>query len=255
MSLFFRKYGNGAPMVFLHGLLGMSDHWVNIARALEKDYTIYIPDLRNHGRSFHSGTFNFKVMCDDLKELFDKNSIREAIIVGHSMGGKLTMQFTDTFPYAVKKLIVADMGIKEYSSKLFGELLEKIQSIDLKSMKNRQHSENVLTGVRFEKGFTQLLLKNISFDAKGIAYWKFDLNAIRINLKEIHKKIEFKNIINQPTLFIYGGQSDFIKNIDIPEIKTQFLNVNFVKIESASHWLHADDPITFVREITTFLRS
>lgn len=240
-------------MVFLHGLLGMSDHWVSIARTFEKDHTVYIPDLRNHGRSFHSGTFNYTVMCDDLKELFDENNIAEAVIVGHSMGGKLAMQFTDTYPGQVKKVVVADMGIKEYSSKSFEELLEKTDSIDLNSLKNRQQVENMITGMKFEKGFAQLLLKNIFLD-KGKVSWKFNLISIRENLKGIHKSIEFKNSITQPALFIYGGQSDFIRSSDIPEIKKHFSDVNFFKIENASHWLHVDDPATFIREIKTFLK-
>jgi esterase len=255
MSLFYRKYGNGEPIVFLHGLLGMSDHWVSIAKAFEKDYTVYIPDLRNHGRSFHSETFNYSVMCDDLKEMFDENNIAEAFIVGHSMGGKLAMLFTDTYPEAVKKFVIADMGIKEYSSKPFEEFLKKINCIEIKHLKNRQQAENILSEMKFEKGFVQLIIKNISFDSNGTAFWKFDLNSIRLNLKEIHKKIEFRNIISQSALFIYGGQSNFIRSADIPEIKKHFSNVNFFKMGNASHWLHADDPETIIREIKTFLKS
>jgi len=255
MNLFFRKYGSGNPLVFLHGLLGMSDHWVSIARDFETDYTVYIPDLRNHGRSPHSETFNYKVMCDDLNEMFEQNNITEAAIIGHSMGGKLAMQFTDAFPDSVKQLVVADIGIKEYPSKPFEELLDRVNSMNINFLKNRRQAENILAGMKFEKGFATLLLKNIIFDAKGTVCWKFDLNTIRMNLKEIHRSVHFKKILAQPTLFIYGGQSDFIGNVDVLEIKRNFFNIDFVKMEHATHWLHVDDPTTFITEIKAFLKT
>ncbi|MCX6285110.1 MAG: alpha/beta fold hydrolase, partial [Bacteroidetes bacterium] len=66
MKLFCRQFGNGPPLVILHGLFGISDNWVSIARVLGEQYTVYVPDLRNHGQSPHSAVFNFNVLEDDL---------------------------------------------------------------------------------------------------------------------------------------------------------------------------------------------
>jgi esterase len=69
MKLFCRQFGSGPPLVILHGLFGLSDNWVSIARELGERYTVYVPDLRNHGQSPHSPVFDFDVLENDLLEL------------------------------------------------------------------------------------------------------------------------------------------------------------------------------------------
>ena len=88
MKLNFRKTGNGHPIIILHGLYGSSDNWFTIARKLENNYTIYLPDARNHGRSPHNTVHTYEAMRDDLKEFIDSHKIKNPILIGHSMGGK-----------------------------------------------------------------------------------------------------------------------------------------------------------------------
>ncbi|MBN2861513.1 MAG: alpha/beta hydrolase, partial [Bacteroidales bacterium] len=46
MKLFYRKYGEGPPLVILHGLMGSSDNWVSIAKMISTSFTVYLPDMR-----------------------------------------------------------------------------------------------------------------------------------------------------------------------------------------------------------------
>ena len=98
VTLNFRKSGQGAPLIILHGLYGSSDNWISIARKLEERFTIFIPDLRNHGHSPHTTTHTYQDMADDLLQFFNDHQIKRATVLGHSMGGKLAMMFAAEFP-------------------------------------------------------------------------------------------------------------------------------------------------------------
>jgi esterase len=91
MKLFFRKYGQGPPIVILHGLLGSSDNWLTQAKLLSSSYTIYTIDQRNHGQSPHSDEFDYQSMVDDLATFVDEHQLSDPVLIGHSMGGKTVM--------------------------------------------------------------------------------------------------------------------------------------------------------------------
>ncbi len=105
--------GSGKPFVILHGFLGMSDNWKTLGtRWTEDGYEVHLLDQRNHGRSFHSDEFSYEVMAEDLKKYCEEHNLENIILLGHSMGGKVAMQFAVTYPEKVSKLIVADIGQK-----------------------------------------------------------------------------------------------------------------------------------------------
>ena len=68
MKLFFREYGKGNPIIILHGLFGMSDNWMTMAKRLS-DYShrVIVPDLRNHGQSPHAEAWDYETMAKDMK--------------------------------------------------------------------------------------------------------------------------------------------------------------------------------------------
>jgi esterase len=88
MELFYQKSGKGHPLIILHGLFGMSDNWMSIAKALEENYTIYAVDQRNHGRSKHHEVFNYEAMVDDLHEFMEEQALRIGISAWTQHGWK-----------------------------------------------------------------------------------------------------------------------------------------------------------------------
>ena len=97
-------------------MLGSGDNWQSFARNLsENTFSVYLVDLRNHGHSPHADEHNYKVMSEDVLELINDNQLKNVILLGHSMGGKVAMLFATTYPEMVEKLIVADIGPKYYA--------------------------------------------------------------------------------------------------------------------------------------------
>ena len=114
MELFFRELGTGKPLVILHGLFGFSDNWQTHAKKFSDYYRVILVDLRNHGHSPWSEEFSYQLMVNDLVELFNKLNLTDVILLGHSMGGKVAMHFAQAHSEFIEKLIVVDMGVKEY---------------------------------------------------------------------------------------------------------------------------------------------
>ena len=114
MKLHYREYGEGQPLVILHGLFGSSDNWQTLGKKLAENYHVFLVDLRNHGRSPHSEEHSYELMAKDVVEIIEERSLRHVILIGHSMGGKAAMVFAQQNPELLDKLIVVDIGPKAY---------------------------------------------------------------------------------------------------------------------------------------------
>ena len=112
MKLFFRHFGQGNPLIILHGLFGISDNWVTIGKRLSEDFEVFIPDLRNHGQSLHSPVFTIPALVEDLLDFTEGNKLENVVLMGHSLGGLTSMQFALEYPHLVKKIIeIINIGI------------------------------------------------------------------------------------------------------------------------------------------------
>ena len=70
-----KTFGQGQPLVILHGLFGMLDNWQTLARQWAEDYHVILLDLRNHGRSLHSDEMNYALMAGDVAVTLEEMGI------------------------------------------------------------------------------------------------------------------------------------------------------------------------------------
>jgi pimeloyl-ACP methyl ester carboxylesterase len=261
MELFFRKYGHGQPLIIIHGLYGSSDNWVSIGRKLAENFEVYIIDQRNHGKSPHSPNHNYQLLQEDLKDFMDQQSINEAIIVGHSMGGKTAMFFAAEFPERVKQLVVVDISPRSYittdSSQLLAHntIIRAMYNIDFYGVESRQEIDDILAKSIPEIRVRQFLLKNIKRHKSGEFYWGINIKAIKNELANIIDglKEDHPEIKGFPILFIKGGNSDYISDEDRNLISRIFPFARIETIPNAGHWVHAEQPELFLQRIRNFL--
>ena len=132
MRLFYRKIGEGPPIIILHGLFGSSENWLTIAKKISTRFTVYLPDQRNHGLSPHDEIHNYESMSDDLFELITELNLKKFFLAGHSMGGKTAMKFAMKWPEMIQGLIIADIspfGNRTNDSQDYNEHYEILRSI------------------------------------------------------------------------------------------------------------------------------
>ena len=253
MKLHYKKIGDGEPLLILHGLFGSADNWGSLAKRLATNNTVYLVDLRNHGRSPHSNVMNYESMADDVYELIVNEKINQPILLGHSMGGKVSLKFTDKYPQVLKKLIVADIGIKSYPMH-HDIIIKGLKNVDLSVVSSRSEATSALSFYVKEQGIQQFLLKNLYWIEKGKLAWRMNLNAIENNIFEILSEIKMNNT-NIKTLFIRGELSNYILKEDYPEIKKVFSNLEIETVLNAGHWLHAENPNSFYEKVIKFICS
>jgi esterase len=258
MDLNFKEFGTGEPLVILHGLFGTLDNWQTIARQLAEDFTVYIVDLPNHGRSPHTkGEFDYSEMSDAVAEFLTKNWIHETRLIGHSMGGKLAMQLALNQPDLIKKLAVIDIAPKKYTGG-HGNIFKALFALDLNTLADRKEAEQFLTEHLPEEGAgtIQFLLKNLSRRAEGEGggfEWKMNLDVLFANYPRILDKLEGETPFRKPTLFVRGGNSNYIKDSDFDLISKLFPNSAIQTIEDAGHWVHAEKPKELLEVLKKFM--
>jgi pimeloyl-ACP methyl ester carboxylesterase len=266
MQLSYKKFGEGPPVVILHGLYGSSDNWVSIGRVLSTKFSVYIPDLRNHGNSGHSNIHNYPSLVEDVLEFLSQHNISNTIIIGHSMGGKTAMLLALTHPHLINKLVVVDIAPKAYTSldKLQPHIIQHLNIINafastsLVGKTIRKEVEEEFANYVKEYRTRQFLLKNLIRNNNGFA-WAIHVDALKKALPEIMDGPDFtklkydKEAIQFPVLFIRGEKSEYILDGDIQTIKKYFPRAELVTVFDAGHWVHAEQPELFLKSINYFL--
>lgn len=252
MQLFRQTYGNGPPLVIIHGLFGASGNWVTLARNVYAEHfrTITL-DLRNHGRSPHDGAFSYEDMSRDILELFEDEGLEHAHILGHSMGGKLAMHLALEHPGIVDRLVVADIGPQDYPAR-HGALFNAMEALHPEHHGSREEIDAVLSRDIPTAPVRQFLMKNLERDGEGYR-WTLNLPAIRNAYSDIIGPIESWETFDGEVLFVRGEESDYLLESDMPRIRALFPFADMETIEDAGHWLHAEQPDVFARITLKFL--
>jgi esterase len=254
MKLFCRQFGKGTPVVILHGLLGLSDNWVTFGRRLGEHYAVYIPDLRNHGKSPHSNIFDFPSLEADLAELLDEYGLNKILLIGHSLGGKAAIYFTLHHPELVRKMVVVDISLaKPPPGAEHQHLLNAMRSVDFSVAKSRTDVDIQLQRQVKSVKLRQFLLKNVYWRDRYNMDWRPNLKVIDDNLFSVFEGIGETGIYEGPVLFIRGGLSQYLPDSDLPELEIKFPGAEVKTIANASHWVHADAPGEFYEMVKNFL--
>ena len=248
--LHYRVLGKGDPLVILHGLFGSSDNWQSQAKIFAEFYTVYLVDLRNHGHSFWSPAHSYALMAKDLRFLTEELNLKKIILLGHSMGAKVAMTFAQQHPSLLDKLILVDMGIKEYPMH-HQHILAGIHGLNLAAYKTRGEAEIDLEKHVENQGVRQFLLKNLYWKSKGELAWRMNVSLLEKNMGEILSAIP-KQVILTTTIFIRGELSNYILDEDIPDIENVFPDSEFETISGAGHWVHAEAQEKFIHAVLGF---
>jgi pimeloyl-ACP methyl ester carboxylesterase len=251
--MFSRIYGQGQAIVIIHGLFGMSDNWNSIGKKISENYNVHILDLRNHGRSFHNANFSYDDMSNDLYEYLLYHNIENPILIGHSLGGKVAMNFCFKNSERVKGLIVVDVAPKTYNIDFHINILSVLLSVSLFNYKSREEIDTVLSKDIPELSVRSFLMKNLYRDVNKNLKWRFNIEVLRKELSNI-KNADFLNgELILPTIFIKGGDSSYIISNDENLISKHFKNSRIREVVGAGHWVHAEKPDLFYKEVMTFI--
>ncbi|WP_422360654.1 alpha/beta fold hydrolase [Reichenbachiella sp.] len=247
----YKRFGQGQPLIILHGFLGSLDNWLTLGKRFSEHYDVILVDQRNHGKSFHSDEFGYEEMVADLENLIEELELDNPILLGHSMGGKTVMQYAAFHPQKIGKLIVADIGPKSYPVH-HDRILEGLKAIPVNKLESRQEADDVLSKYVDVESTRVFLLKNLKRTSDGFD-WKMNLPILCDKISGVGKELNYHLPIETKTLFLRGGSSDYISDEDWEKIEEIFPNAKLETIYNTGHWLHAEDPDKFYELVTNFL--
>ncbi len=253
MKLPVTSYGeSGSPVVVMHGLFGSSRNWMTAARRLAAGHRVFAFDLRNHGTSPHTETMSYPEMADDVHETISSLGVGPVALVGHSMGGKTAMLTALRHPEVVERLVVVDAAPVAYPP-AFVEYAQAMRNADLSSVQRRADVDAQLIEAVPTPGTRAFLLQNLILDDQG-ARWRPNLPVIEAALPAISGWPEDEaGSYDGPTLFIYGGKSDYVQQDHRATIEGYFPQAKYVEIPEAGHWVHAERLDDFLAALTPFL--
>jgi pimeloyl-ACP methyl ester carboxylesterase len=203
------------PLLIAHGLFGSARNWGVIAKRLSATRPVIAVDMRNHGQSDWKNSHSYQELADDLAQVLD----RPADVLGHSMGGKAAMVLALQHPETVRKLIVADIAPVGYGHTQMGPI-KAMRRVDLDSVSNRAEAKAQLG--ELEPGVDDFLLQSLDLKEKR---WRLNLDVLSAEMGKIIGFPEISGQFDGPTLFLSGGNSDYVQRDARSRIKERTYTV------------------------------
>ncbi len=253
LALNYTEYGAGPPIVILHGLFGSARNWHAIAKQLESTHHVYALDLRNHGSSPWHDSMTYRDLADDVRDFIEQHNLEQAVVIGHSMGGKTAMLLALQYQELVGTLVVVDIAPVPYQHS-FIQYVQAMQGLNLSGLSRRDDADEALSDDVPEPGVRMFLLQNLVYKNKQFN-WRINLPALSANMAELtgFPREAMNRIYFGKTLIIGGGQSVYVQPEHHRTIYALFPNAGITVIPNAGHWVHADQPAALAGAIRAIL--
>lgn len=193
-DIFFTAKGTGNPIVFLHGFLESSKIWEPFVEELSKKRQVILIDLPGHGKSgVIEEVHSMELMADAVKEVLIHLEVEQATIVGHSMGGYVSLAFCEKFPSMTRCLLLLNSTPSEDSKerKVNRQRAITVVKKNKKAFVSMAIS-NLLTpenNKKFKEQISALKAEAIKFPSKGITA---ALKGMKIRTNRIQALNEFE---------------------------------------------------------------
>lgn len=254
MRLAVTEAGQGRPVAFLHGLLGAGQNFGAVQKAIAaRGHRVLALDLRNHGSSPHAATMSYPEMAEDVAETLREEGAWPAAVVGHSMGGKVAMALALAHGEGVERLVVADIAPVTYPTPLFTQYVAAMRTIPLRPGLTRREADAALVEAVPNPALRGFLLQNLLF-AENPPRWRVALETIAREMPSIGGWPDPPGRYDGPMLVLAGDKSDYILPEHHARFRALFPAARFASIP-AGHWLHSENPLAFIAQVTAFLEA
>ncbi|MCC6389682.1 MAG: alpha/beta hydrolase [Bryobacterales bacterium] len=271
LKLQFWDWGQeGKPaLVLVHGGLDHARNWDWVARSLREHFHVYALDLRGHGNSASAPGALYSVAEHvlDLSALLDVIGDFPVTLIGHSLGGIITMVYSGVYPDRVRKAITIEgLGFppnhkihKAPSDRLRGwiEAIRKAEQREPRSYKTLDEAVSRMKEANphlSDEVARHLTLHGTNWQSDGSLVWKFD-NYARIFPPFGHDLDDLKEAMGRitcPVLIFWGNQS-WAPDPETDGRTETLHNYKLIRVEGAGHWVHHDQLDLFLRETRRFL--
>ena len=246
------RTGSGPPVVLLHGLFGSGNNLGALARSLRDRYEVFSVDLPNHGRSDWLEGADLTAMAAALRHWLDHHGLQSVRLLGHSLGGKVSMELALESPDRVAALVVADIAPVSYPPG-HDQVFAALEAVASASCESREAAAALMASYLEEQDVIHFLLMSLQRGPGGIYDWRFNLEGLKRNYSAVRDAPVAASLYQGPVLFIKGGDSDYIREEHRRGILALFPGAKLRVMPGCGHWLHAQQPSLFNSIVGRFL--
>lgn len=238
------------PLLIAHGLYGSARNWGVIAKRLSDERQVVAVDMRNHAHSEWNDRHDYPSLAGDLTDVIESVG-GTADVVGHSMGGKAAMTLALQRGDLLRKLVVADIAPVPYSHTQ-SQYIKAMRAVGFDRVSRRSDAAEQLANQGVEPALQSFFTQSLDIKNRR---WLLNLDVLEAEMSKIIGFPELDARWDGPTLFLSGGESDYVLPEYRDRIRSQFPSAKFAKIPGAGHWLHAEKPREFEAAVRAFLNA
>jgi len=248
------------PMLCIHGGAAHA-HWFDfVAPGFTPDHHVFAMDLRGHGDSAwaDSRTYAWKTFAEDVNALVEKLDLRDYVLVGHSMGGMVSLVHAATHPERVGRLVIVDSVML-----MPMERVNRMRAFGETPAKAYANQEELIARYRLEGGekhitAPEVLRRMATYsgrqNAAGLWQHKAD-RSVYANFQQI-AGVPLWDKVKVPALVIRGGAHSPRFTPDImAEIRARAPQVQVAEVQDSDHHVTLDNPQGFIDVVRQFLRT
>lgn len=259
--------GKGDPILLVHGIAGSCNTFDTVLEGLAERYDVIAPDLLGHGQSGKPrGDYSLGAHASGLRDLMEMLEIPSATIVGHSLGGGVSMQMAYQFPKRCERLVlVASGGLGPEVTPLLRAATLPGTDLAL-SVATSERAKGVYRKVLSPlKRFNLEAAPTLSHVMEHVGYLQdretrhafihtvravMDLRGQRIDARD---RLYLANHV--PTMIVWGDRDRFIPVKHGREAHAMLPASRLEVFEGAGHFPHRDEPERFVEIMLDFMSS
>jgi pimeloyl-ACP methyl ester carboxylesterase len=258
VRLHYLDYGTAGrpPMVCIHGGAAHG-HWFDyIAPGFTPEYHVRAFDLRGHGDSdpVDPPSYYYQDYAADLNKAFEKMDLRDFVLVGHSMGGAVSLLYSATYPGRVKKLVIVDTSIN-----LPPERIAKLRDVGSKPGRDYDTQEEILARYKLRPGESlakpEVVRHIASHSARQLAdgKWRYKFDRAVYATRESMDGMPLWSDIKIPALLVKGDRSERITPQVYADVKARAPQAELAEVSNSDHHVTLDNPTEFIDVLQRFL--
>lgn len=246
---YLRTGGNKPPIVLLHGLMTSGACWTPVARALERDYDVIMPDARGHGNSgVPEQGYRYENLAADVVSLIDVLNLANPVLVGHSMGGMIAAVVASRVPKRLRGLVLVDPAF------LTLQRQHEVHESDVADQHRRilnGSREDFLAETRVGRSHRSHELIELFVQAR----FQTSIRAFEILTPPNPDYVQLINALDVPSLLVVGGIGSVVSLEMAAELAGLNPCLKVAQITEAGHAIPYDQPDRLSAVIQTFLGS
>jgi pimeloyl-ACP methyl ester carboxylesterase len=258
VKLHYLDYGTAGlpPMLCIHGGAAHA-HWFDfVAPGLTGDYHVRSIDLRGHGDSdpVDPPAYFYADYAADVNKAVEKLDLRDFVLVGHSMGGMVSLLYSATYPGRVKKLVIVDTSVN-----LPPERIALLRDVGSKPPRDYDSKEEMVSRYKLRPGEALAPEEVVRYigerSVKQVdgGKWRYKFDRAVYATREPMDGMPLWDKIKIPALLVKADRSPRITPEVYAGAKARAPQVEMVEVSNSDHHITLDNPTEFLAKVRPFL--